>query len=325
MKALVTGGLGFIGARMCQYLIERNYKVIVIDNAKDGTLKRKINHPNITYYLTDICHYNLTRHIYDGVDYVFHFAAESRVPGCEANPSAGLTTNYIGTAVVLQCAHEAGVKYVVNSSSSAVYGDTRFNVNPRLQSTMDVPKPIGYYGLSKLNAEDLCKYYYMVKNMNVTSLRYFNVYGPGEDVSGQYAQAVAIFLHQYEMNQPITIFGDGKQTRDFIHVDDVIQANMDCINNPSCQGLALNVGTGKSHSILELAKLLEPDVSKIKFQPKRKGDALHTCADMDFSHSVNISKANNSVIDYMLKQKKMIDEFPLTLKNQVKTFAKQNP
>lgn len=280
MKALVTGGLGFIGAQMCQKLLNMDMDVVVIDVGIPG-LKRLIKHDRIEYHFCDVADYRATRDLYDDVDYVFHMAAVSRVPACEDNPTIAFATNYLGTATMLQCSLEAGVRHVVNSSTSAVYGNTSSNTDPYLQRLSDKPNPISHYGLSKLHAEQLCNYYYEKKGLNVTNLRYFNVYGPGEDADGQYAQVIAIFLNRIKQGEPIKIFGDGTQTRDFVHVEDIVDVNIRAAAYKAADGRTFNVGTGYSHSVKDIADELTHDDSNILYAEKREGDPDHTRADIE--------------------------------------------
>lgn len=302
MKSLVTGGLGFIGTRMCQRLLDEGHEVVVLDIGLAGT-RRRIKHPKIKYVFNDVCNYKDTRWLYDGVDYVFHMAAVSRVPACEENPTIAFNTNYVGTATVLQCALEAGVKHVVNSSTSAVYGDD----DRRLAE--DYNDPISHYGQSKYHAELLCKHYNQQHKLRTTSLRYFNVYGPGEDASGQYAQVVAIFMDNYRKGQPFKIFGDGSQRRDFVHVDDVVDINFKCIThdddvfyggNP--YGKTLNVGTGISHSVLDIAKAIQPNETNVVFANHRQGDVHKTLANIDKLQDIFSFKPKDRVLDYIKEQ-----------------------
>ena len=303
MKSLVTGGLGFIGTRMCQRLLDEGHEVVVLDIGLGGA-RRKINHPKIKYVLNDVCNYKDTRWLYDDVDYVFHMAAVSRVPACEENPTIAFNTNYIGTATVLQCALEAGVKHVVNSSTSAVYGN-----NAAAGATEYDTNPISHYGHSKYHAELLCNHYNQHHKLRTTSLRYFNVYGPGEDASGQYAQVVAIFMDNYRKGQPFKIFGDGTQMRDFVHVDDVVNINFKCIThnddifyggNP--YGRTFNVGTGVSRSILSIAKAIQPNETNVIFANYRQGDVHKTLANTNNLENTFNIKPKDRVLDYIKEQ-----------------------
>lgn len=299
MKSLVTGGLGFIGTRMCQRLLDESHEVIVLDIGLAGT-RRRIKHPKIKYVFNDVCNYKDTRWLYDDVDYVFHMAAVSRVPACEENPTIAFNTNYVGTATVLQCALEAGVKHVVNSSTSAVYGN-----DDRLLAE-DYANPISHYGQSKYHAELLCKHYNKQHKLRTTSLRYFNVYGPGEDASGQYAQVVAIFMDNYRKGQPFKIFGDGTQRRDFVHVDDVVDINFKCVthdfygNDP--YGKTFNVGTGVSHSVVDIAKAIQPDETNVIFANYRQGDVHKTLANTSKLENTFNIKPKARVLDYIKEQ-----------------------
>jgi UDP-glucose 4-epimerase len=277
MKSLVTGGAGFIGSHIVDKLLELGHKVIVIDNESSEVHTQFYHNNNATYYLLDIADYENTRHLYDDVDYVFHCAAESRIQPAIENPLLAVRTNTLGTATVLQCAREAGVKRVMYSSTSSGYG---LKNTPPLNETMqdDCLNP---YSVSKVSGEKLCKMYTDLFGLDTVIFRYFNVYGPREPLKGPYAPVVGLFMRQHMKGEALTIVGDGEQRRDFTHVDDVVNANIlamqfknDLYYKPF--GEVYNVGTGRNHSVLELARMISDTV---KFIPPRPAEARITLAD----------------------------------------------
>lgn len=298
-KIVVTGGAGFIGSHIVDRLVLEGMQVVVIDNESSTVHENFYHNEKAKYYKLDIADYEATRQLYDGAQYVFHLAAESRIQPAIENPLLAVRTNSLGTATVLQCAREAGVKRVVYSSTSSAYG--RKN-KPPLEETMsdDCLNP---YSVSKVSGEKLCKMYYDLFGLDTVILRYFNVYGPREPLRGPYAPVVGLFLRQKKAGEPLTIVGDGLQRRDFTHVDDVVQANMLAAFKESSVftgtidfGTVFNVGTGKNHSILELARSIS-DI--VKFIPPRPGEAKETLADTQKIYEQLGWEANKNIMDYI--------------------------
>ena len=278
MKSLVTGGAGFIGSHIVDKLIELGHEVMVIDNESSEVHEHFYYNDKAKYYILDIANYDDTRYLYEGVDYVFHCAAESRIQPAIENPLLAVRTNTLGTATVLQCAREAEVKRVMYSSTSSGYG---LKNTPPLDEKMpdDCLNP---YSVSKVSGEKLCRMYTDLFGLDTVIFRYFNVYGPREPLKGPYAPVVGLFLRQKGFGQPLTIVGDGTQRRDFTHVDDVVNANIlamqhvDLYAGNQTYGKVYNVGTGRNHSVLELARMISDEV---KFIPPRIGEAYITLAD----------------------------------------------
>lgn len=293
MKSIVTGGSGFIGSHIVDRLIEMGHEVIVIDNESSECHEQFYHNEKASYHKMDIADYPGTRHLYEGVDYVFHLAAESRIQPAIANPLLCVHTNVYGTAVVLQCARESGVKKVIYSSTSSAYG--RKN-NPPLREDMsnDCLNP---YSVAKTSGEELCKMYTKLFGLNTITFRYFNVYGPREPIKGPYAPVVGLFLRQMKAGEPLTIVGNGQQRRDFTHVDDVVDANIRIIDyDGDMMGTVFNVGTGTNHSIWELAGMISDN---IKFIPPRPGEAQETLAD-NFKLCLHTGwKPTKSIFDYI--------------------------
>jgi len=270
MKSIVTGGAGFIGSNLVDKLIELGHEVIVIDNESANSNDQFYYNEKATYAVEDIADYEKTRPLYDNADYVFHLAAESRIQPTIENPILAVRTNVLGTATVLQCAREAGVKKVMYSSTSSGYGLVN---TPPLNETMpdDCLNP---YSVAKVSGEKLCKMYTDLFGLKTVVFRYFNIYGPREPSKGPYAPVVRLFLRQYRAGEPLTIVGDGEQRRDFTYVSDVVNANILAMNSTET-GL-FNIGTGRNHSVLDLAKMISTNIT---FIPPRLGEARVTLAD----------------------------------------------
>lgn len=272
MKALVTGGAGFIGSHIVDKLIEKNFEVVVLDTETSQVHEQFYYNKHASYYKLDISDYENTRKFYNNVDYVFHCAAESRIQPAILNPLLTIKTNVLGTGTVLQCSREAGVKKVMYSSTSSGYG---LKNTPPLVETMpdDCLNP---YSVSKISGEKLCAMYTKLFDLKTVVFRYFNVYGPREPLKGPYAPVVGLFLRQHKANEELTIVPDGTQRRDFTHVDDVVSANILAMETDhNNYGEIFNVGTGTNHSVLELAGMIS---NNLKFIEPRTGEAYITLA-----------------------------------------------
>ena len=268
MKIIVTGGAGFIGSNLVDELIKQGHNVTVIDNESSTSNDQFYHNDAATYFKYDIAEYDLIRPLFDGVDYVFHLAAESRIQPTIENPVLAVRTNTLGTGVILQCSREAGVKKVMYSSTSSAYGRNE----PPLVETMqdDCLNP---YSVSKVSGEKLCHMYTELFGLQTVVFRYFNIYGPREPSKGPYAPVVRLFLRQKDDGEALTIVGDGQQRRDFTHVNDVVNANIIAMNT-DFTGL-FNIGTGTNHSVIDLARMISDTV---KFIPQRPGEARVTLA-----------------------------------------------
>ena len=272
MKCLVTGGAGFIGSHIVDKLIEKGHEMVVIDNESSEVHDHFYFNDKATYYKLDIADYQATRSVYDGVDYVFHCAAESRIQPAILNPLLAIRTNTLGTATVLQCSREASVKKIMYSSTSSGYGLVN---EPPLEETMpdDCLNP---YSVSKVSGEKLCKMYNDLFGVKTIIFRYFNVYGHREPLKGPYAPVVGLFLRQHRAGQPLTIVPDGTQRRDFTHVEDVVQANLLAMEvDHEHYGEVFNFGTGTNHSVLELAAMISDNTVEVE---PRIGEAYITLA-----------------------------------------------
>ena len=273
MKSLVTGGAGFIGSNLVDRLIEIGHEVIVIDNEYSDVHDQFYWNDKAQNYKYDIRDYEKTRPLYDGVDYVFHIAAEARIQPAIQNPIEAVSINSVGTCTVLQCAREAGVKRVMYSSTSSGYG---MNDSPNIETQPD--DCLNPYSVSKVNGEKLCKMYTSLYGLPTICFRYFNVYGERQPLRGQYAPVIGIFLRQRASGEPLTIVGDGNQRRDFTHVSDVVMANIFVAITPVDSqffGQVFNVGTGTNHSVNQIAKMISDNKINI---PPRPGESRVTLA-----------------------------------------------
>lgn len=273
MKFIVTGGAGFIGSNIVDYLVDKGHSVIVIDNECAKSNAKFYWNDRAENHKLDICDYDNIRPLFENVDYVLHLAAEARIQIAIENPLLAVKTNSLGTATVLQCAREAKVKRVVYSSTSSAYG---FNKIPNNEEQLD--DCLNPYSVSKVSGEKLCKMYSDLFGLETVILRYFNVFGPREPISGQYAPVIGIFKRQKDNNEPLTIVGDGEQRRDFTHVYDVVNANFLAATaklDTMFFGTVFNIGTGINYSINELASMYNHSTVNI---PPRKGESRYTMA-----------------------------------------------
>lgn len=258
-KAVVTGGAGFIGSHLVRALLEKGFEVHVVDNYAGGKKEERLC-SEATYHEVSINDRQALPPIFAGAVYVFHAAALPRVQYSIEYPQETNDTNIGGTLEVLIAAKDAGVKKVVYSASSSAYGD---NVVMPLVETLP-PNPKSPYGLQKYVGELYCRLYSEIYQLPTVSLRYFNVYGPMADPDGAYALVVAKFLKQRFEGTPMTITGDGTQTRDYTHVSDVVRANLLAAESQTVgKGEVINIGAGRSASVNQIAELIGGPVKHI--------------------------------------------------------------
>jgi UDP-glucose 4-epimerase len=277
MRVLVTGGAGFIGSHIVEHF-QGQAEVRVLDNLRSG---HRQNLADFTVGFTEgsILDRPLVRQVMEGVDYVFHLAAMISVPESMQKPIECTELNTIGTLTVLEEAARAGVKKFILSSSAAIYGDNP--VTPKVETML--PEPKSPYAISKLDGEYYCDMFAREGRLATACLRYFNVFGPRQDPKSQYAAAVPIFAAKAIKNEPITIYGDGEQTRDFIYVKDIVAANVFFATQSSRTGV-FNVAYGRRITINELARTLcaqTGSTSEIRHAPERAGDVKHSLAAID--------------------------------------------
>ena len=274
-KCLVTGGCGFIGSNIVDRLISDGHEVIVLDNKSADNAKFFVNE-KAQYACQDISNYQLTNTFYAGVDYVFHLAAESRIGPSIDNPLDTVQKNCLGTATVLQCSRKWGVKKVMYSSTSSGYGN---NPHPNVETQPD--DCLNPYSVTKIAGEKLCKMYTDLFGMKTVTFRYFNVYGDRAPRTGQYSPVIGIFFRQRDAGEDLTIVGDGEQRRDFVHVSDVVSANLAAAFNDVDDvhyGQVYNVGSGKNYSVNEIASWIS---DKQVHLPERVGEVRVSLANID--------------------------------------------
>ncbi len=260
-KVVVTGGAGFIGSHLTDALIEKGFEAHVIDNLSGG--KRAQVNARAVFHNADIRELDRIKPFIKGAAYVFHLAALPRVGYSAAHPKETHDVNVNGTLNVLIAAREGGVKRVIYSASSSAYGEQK---SLPLVETM-TPTPKSPYGLQKYVGELYCKVWSMAYGLPTVSLRYFNVYGPRLNPNGVYALAIGKFLRQRKAGKPLTIWGDGTQTRDFTHVRDIVRANMLAMESKKVgKGEVLNIGAGRNFSVNQLAQLIG---GKVVHEPPR--------------------------------------------------------
>jgi UDP-glucose 4-epimerase len=289
MKVLLTGGAGFIGSHIAERL-QNQADVIVLDNLRSG-FKHNLDKIHCEFVQASILERERVRQVMQGVDYVFHLAAMVSVPESMLKPVECAEINTIGTLVVLEEAARARVKKLILSSSAAIYGDNP--VTPKVENML--PEPKSPYAITKLDAEFYCQMFTAEGRLPTVSLRYFNVFGPRQNPRSQYAAAVPIFIDHGVNHEPITIFGDGEQTRDFIHVEDVVSANVFFATQSNATGV-FNVAGGRSVTINELAATilrLTGSRSEVQHVAERPGDVKHSRADVGKLRAAGFSAAGN--------------------------------
>jgi UDP-glucose 4-epimerase len=273
--SLVTGGSGFIGSHLCEKLISLNHKVTVIDNFEVGKRSNLLNISNkVKIYKRDIRSYKKIEKLFKNVDYVFHLAALADIVPSIENPTSYYETNVTGTLNVLKASIKFKVKKLIYTASSSSYGIPKKYPTPESSEI----KPEYPYALTKRLGEEIVMHFGKIYNLNVTSLRFFNVYGPRARTSGTYGAVFGVFLAQKLNNKPLTIVGDGKQKRDFTYVSDIINAFITVLKNKKTKNEIFNVGSGKTVSVNKIVDLMK--VSKIVKIPKRPGEPFQTFADI---------------------------------------------
>lgn len=279
LSVLVTGGAGFIGSHLAEKLVELGAKVTIIDNLSTGKITNLENiKQKLQFIQGDITDLKTCIKVTQNQKIIFHLAAFVSVPESIKNPNLCNDTNVTGTFNLLESAKLNNVEKLIFSSSSAVYGNKE-----GLCTEADSCNPTSIYGYSKLIGEIYCKQYFDFFNLKTICLRYFNVYGPRQNPNGEYAAAFAKFNDLMKNNKPITIFGDGKQTRDFINVNEVVNANLNlAMLENELNGQAVNIASGTSITLLNLIEAIKQNFPKysenIIFEPARFGDVKYSQA-----------------------------------------------
>lgn len=280
-EALVTGGAGFIGSNLVRLLLKNKIKVKVLDNLSTG-YARNLDGVDVQFIQGDIRDTQLTEQVAHGVDMIFHLAANVGRQKSLINPQADSEINVVGTVNVLEAARKAGVKRVVYTSSAAIFGELL-----TMPIAEDHPQnPDSPYGVSKLGGEKQALCFAALYDMVVVCLRYFNVFGVNQRFDA-YGNVIPIFANRIRESKPITIYGDGEQTRDFVNVKDVAMANY-LAATVATKTDVYNVGSGKNITINSLAKMMN-EISRsstpIIYEPRRPADVLHCRADITKAHN----------------------------------------
>lgn len=275
MKILVTGGSGFIGSHVVEHY-QNKAEVVVLDNLRTGH-RENLDGLECQRVEGSILDTELLDSLMAEVDYVFHLAAQVSVPESMSMPQEAVNLNVTGLLNVLESARKHGVKKLCLASSAAIYGENP--AQPKVETQL--PDPRSPYAITKLDGEYYCGLYQREGWLATACLRFFNVFGPRQDPNSAYAAAVPIFLDRARKNEPITVYGDGGQTRDFIFVKDIVGALSFAAENPDVTGV-FNAGYGRAMTILELVEeilSLTGSKSKVVHAPIRLGDIRHSTAD----------------------------------------------
>ena len=280
-RSIITGGAGFIGSNLTDHLVRIGHKVIVIDNFVSGKKTNLSHHKkkNVKIIKIDISKSKNLYKYFKGADYIFHLAGLAEIIPSIKNPKKYFDNNVIGSLNVVEAAKKAKVKKFIYAASSSCYGTPK-SFPTSEKSKIDLKHP---YAVTKYMGEELIMKYASIFKMPNISFRFFNVYGPRLNTSGQYSAVIANFLSQMKTKKPLTIVGNGKQTRDFIHVDDLVNAFIKVIKSNLANKI-YNLGSGKKNSINTIAKIFG---GKRKFIPNRPGEPKNSLA--------NISKAKKEI------------------------------
>lgn len=279
MKLLVTGGAGFIGSHLAERLLASGNSVRVLDDLSTGKRENLPRQGSLEFIEGDIRDAGLVSRCVEGMHAVVHLAAVASVQASMDDPVRTHQVNFDGTLNLLEASRRHGVARFLYACSAAVYGDTAtLPVSEEL-----TPKPLSPYAIDKLSGEQYLLHYQRTHGLAATSFRFFNIYGPRQDPSSPYSGVISIFVENLLRDRPVTVFGDGSQTRDFVYVADLADLLARAAHGTQGNGGVFNVGTGRQHSLLELLDCLEKlSGRKIerRHEAARRGDIQHSCADV---------------------------------------------
>jgi len=283
---LVTGGAGFIGAHIVQRLVKEGHRVRVVDNLSTGNLRRLTDViSTIEFTEADLADPLVCDRVVDGIEYVVHQAAIPSVQRSIRDPITSNCANITATLNLLESCRNQGVRRLVYAASSSAYGDTA--VLPKREDMP--PNPLSPYALQKFVGERYCGLYHDLYGLETVSLRYFNVFGPGQDPNSEYSAVIPKFIKGLLAFQPLIVFGDGEQSRDFTYVENVVQANIAALHAEGAVGRVFNIAYGERISLNTLIGTLERIIgvkAKVKFEPTRNGDVRHSLADIHLARSI---------------------------------------
>jgi UDP-glucose 4-epimerase len=277
MKVLVTGGAGFIGSHLVEHF-QGKAEVRVLDNLRSG-YRRNLDGFDVEFIEGSIMDTDAVKRAVEGVDYVFHLAALISVPESMAKPRECVDLNVTGLLNVLEAAADAGARKLVLASSAAIYGNNP--TVPKVETML--PEPKSPYAVTKLDGEYYNAMFTTEGRLETASMRFFNVFGPRQDPNSAYAAAVPIFIRKALAGEPLTIYGDGGQTRDFIYVKDIVAALVFAATTPGITG-TFNVGYGASTTINDIARTIIAEAgsdSEIRYEAERAGDVRHSLASVE--------------------------------------------
>ncbi len=311
-KVLVTGGAGFIGSHIVDLLLSKNYEVAVVDDFSTGT-EANIKHAleKINVVNADIRNYDAVKNLFDSCnfDYVLHQAALRSVPDSLRQPELYFDVNVKGTLNILEASRNTGVKRVVFASSCAVYGNVK--KLPAKEGKEGIR--ISPYAVSKYTCEDLCKFFCEIYGLETVSLRYFNVFGPRQDLKSNYATVIPVFINELLSNRQPVVFGDGEQTRDFTYVENIAQANLFAMTAKKAKGKVLNASNQEQVSINQILSKINRILGKNmqpKYEPWRMGDVKHIFADnskakkiIGYQNFVSFDEGLKRTVDWMKERK----------------------
>jgi UDP-glucose 4-epimerase len=279
MNILVTGGAGFIGSHLVEKLLSAGDRVRVLDDLSTGKRENLPRHDAMEFIVGDIRDAGLVNWCAEGMNAMVHLAAVASVQASIDDPIRTHQVNFDGTLNLLEASHRYGVKRFLYACSAAVYGDTA-----SIPVSEDIaPNPLSPYAVDKLTGEYYLLHYHRKYNLAATSFRFFNIYGPRQDPSSPYSGVISIFMDRLQRSQPVTVFGEGAQTRDFVYVADLAELLARAAHGTEGTGGVFNVGTGMRHSLLQLLDHLEKLSGKKierRHEPPRLGDIQHSCADV---------------------------------------------
>ncbi len=299
MRALVTGGAGFIGSHIVERLLSNNWDVVVLDDLSGGKMENIAQFlERVEFVKGSITDGKAVKKAIADVDYVFHEAAVVSVQASFLEPQKTMLVNVEGTKTLLDEALDAGVKRVIFASSAAVYG----SAEPPIREDFEL-KPLSPYGESKVAGEQLMREY-AKKGLETVSLRYFNVYGPRQNPSSQYSGVITRFVHKMLNGERPVIYGDGNQTRDFIFIEDVVSANILAAKNKNAAGDVFNIGSGVPLTINQLVGILSELLNydgDPEYTERREGDIYDSYADISKAQSLLGFKVTTSIEEGLKK------------------------
>ena len=304
MRIIVTGGCGFIGSHIVDKLVELKHQVLVIDDLSASENEQFYFNEKAEYHKIDICEKEKIESLFDGVDYVFHLAAESRIQPAIKNPSRAYNVNVIGTLNILELSRKYNIKRIMYSSTSSVYGLT--NQLPTSEDTKtDCLNP---YAHSKYTGEELFRQYWKEYKVDSVVFRYFNVFGPRQNPEGAYAAVIPKWINNMIERKPVYINGDGETSRDFCYVDNVVQANLLSATTKNVEAInqVYNIAVGESTTLNELYNLLKQNLQQeypylkdtnASYRNFREGDVRHSLASIDkVKQKIGIQKSSHFIL-----------------------------